>query len=215
MKGVKFGNYHSYEDFALILSSKTIQSPSVKTEYVDIAGASGRLDLTEYFGSVNYANRKLSFSFQTKLRRQEFFEMFEEISNALHGRRMSIYLDEDPYFYFDGRINVHEYKSSEKVGSIVIEADCEPFKLEDYETHYQFNLQGEQQDGVLVNYKMRVSPKVEVVSDSSVTIKFGSLTYVLTSGTYSMPEFVLEEGDNLITMLGNGQINISYRRGKL
>lgn len=215
MKGIKFGNYHSYEDFSLILNNRTIQNPSIKTEYVDILGASGRLDLTEYFGSVNYSNRKLSFKFETKLRRQEFYDMFEEISNALHGRRMSIYLDEDPYFYFDGRINVHEYKSSERVGSIVIEADCEPFKLETHETNYQFNLQGEQQEGVLVNLKMRVSPKVEVVSDSSVTLKFGSLTYVLTSGTYSMPEFVLEEGDNLITMLGNGQINISYRRGKL
>ena len=62
MKGIKFGNYHSYEAFQLILASKTIGTPSPKTETIDIPGGDGVLDLTEYFGEPKYGNRKLSLA---------------------------------------------------------------------------------------------------------------------------------------------------------
>lgn len=215
MKGVKFGNYHSFDDFSLILTGKTIQQPSVKTNYVDIEGGNGQLDLTEYFGFVSYGKRKLSFTFETKLRNQDFYEMFEELSNAIHGKQMTIYLDEDLYFYFEGRINVHEYKSNAKIGSVVIEADCEPYKMEAYETKYKFTLNGSQIEGNLANLKMRVTPTIEVVTNESVTLIYNNARYVLTSGTYTIPELVLEEGNNVLLMDGVGTISFTYRRGKL
>lgn len=213
MKEITFGTYKSYEDFSLILTGKTIPLPTVKTSYVDIMGASGRLDLTEYFGEVSYSNRKLSFKFETKLRGQEFYEKFEEIANAIHGERLPIYLEEDQYFYFDGRINVHEYKSNEKVGSIVIEADCEPFKLESYQTEYLIDLTSTNKEYALANLKMRVTPTIEI--SGSATISFDGKSYALTKGTYTIPELVLNEGDNFITMQGSGQVRIIYTRGKL
>ena len=48
MKGVRFGDYHSYNDFSLILTSKTIGTPTPKTETIDIPGGDGVLDLTEF-----------------------------------------------------------------------------------------------------------------------------------------------------------------------
>ena len=48
MKGVMFDNFHTYLDFRLLLSTKTIGSPSAKTESINIPGADGVLDLTEY-----------------------------------------------------------------------------------------------------------------------------------------------------------------------
>ena len=65
MKGIKFGDYHSYDDFSLILTSKTIGTPTPKTEIIDIPGGDGVLDLTEFFGEVKYNNRQLSFEFST------------------------------------------------------------------------------------------------------------------------------------------------------
>ena len=44
MKGIKFGNHHSWNDFQLILASKTIGTPSPKTETIDIPGGDGVLD---------------------------------------------------------------------------------------------------------------------------------------------------------------------------
>mgnify|MGYP000417061958 CR=1 FL=1 len=63
MNTVTFGEFNSYSDLNLILSSKTIGSPSVKTSTIDLPGSDGELDFTEYFGEPKYSNRPLKFQF--------------------------------------------------------------------------------------------------------------------------------------------------------
>lgn len=208
MIGVKFGIYHSFDDFSLILTGTELAQPTAKTEYVDILGADGSLDLTEYFGDVKYSNRKLICYFETKLRSQAYYELFERISNELHGRRLTIVLDRDKDFYLMGRIYVHPYKSNEVTGAIVIEADCEPYKLELIETSYEYEVNGAREIA-LVNLKKQVTPKIEV--EGSVQIEGN----VLSSGTYTIPTLVLGQGTNILNVDGNGILRISYRRGKL
>ena len=53
-KGVTFAEYHSFRDFSLVLSKKTIETPAVKTSSVEIEGMDGILDLTDYFGEPKY-----------------------------------------------------------------------------------------------------------------------------------------------------------------
>lgn len=52
MKGVSFDTLHSYRDFSLYLSEKTIESPKPKTETQEVPGADVELDFTEFFGDV-------------------------------------------------------------------------------------------------------------------------------------------------------------------
>ena len=215
MKGIIFGNYHSYDDFSLFLTGKVINLPRVKTEYVDIQGADGKLDLTEYFDEPKYENRKLTFSFETMLRGNEFYELYNEIANAIHGKRLNIVLDENSYFYFNGRINVNPYKSNEKIGKVVIDCDCDPYQMESIEIRNEFTLEGLEKEIVLVNLKKKVTPRVEVTTDSAITLTYGSNRDVLTSGTYTLPELMLVEGNNLLTISGTGTIAFTYRRGKL
>lgn len=63
MKGIKFGDYHSFYECGLILSEKEIKSPKPKTMEFDIEGNDGVLGYTELFGGVKFENRKLSFKF--------------------------------------------------------------------------------------------------------------------------------------------------------
>lgn len=128
MKGVKFGIYHSWDDFNLILSEKTIGTPSPKTEVIDIPGGDGVLDLTEFFGEVKYQNRNLSFEFSTMVPQSEFMTLFARVQNALHGQKMQIVLDDDSEWYYIGRISVSEWKAERNIGKLTIDCDCEPFK---------------------------------------------------------------------------------------
>lgn len=128
MKGVTFGQYHSYATFGLILSSKEIAAPKVKTMSVDVPGADGVLDFTEYFGEPKYENRKLAFRFSTMVPQSQFLTLFSAIQNALHGQKMNITLDDDPEWYYTGRITVPEWKTSKRTGKLTVDCDCEPFK---------------------------------------------------------------------------------------
>lgn len=65
INGIRFGKYHSYDDFGLILSSVHIPPAAPKTNYVDIPGADGQLDLTEALGCVRYQMREAEFVFTT------------------------------------------------------------------------------------------------------------------------------------------------------
>ena len=128
MKGIRFGNYHSYTDLRLILASKTIGTPSPKTETIGIPGGDGVLDLTEYFGDVKYENRPLSFEFSTMVPRSEFPSVFSAVQNALHGRKLPIIDDEDPEWFYTGRISVSEWKAEKNIGKLTIDCDCEPYR---------------------------------------------------------------------------------------
>ena len=65
MKGVLFGEYHSFDDLHLILSEKEIGAPQVKKQMLDIPGGDGALDLTDFFGEPKYDNVQHKFTFTT------------------------------------------------------------------------------------------------------------------------------------------------------
>ena len=71
----EFGEIHT-SSYGLVLSKKTIEAPSPKLETVDIPGADGKLDMTEYFGDVKYNNRKIKLEFSTELlgNRQDYVD---------------------------------------------------------------------------------------------------------------------------------------------
>lgn len=128
MKGITFGEYHSYRDLHLILAEKTIGTPAPKTELIDIPGSDGVLDFTEFFDGVKYKNRELSFEFSTLVPQSEFMTLFALVQNALHGQKMMISLDADPEWYYIGRITVSEWKADKRIGKLTIDCDCEPYR---------------------------------------------------------------------------------------
>ena len=128
MKGITFGNLHSYRDLNLILAEKVIGTPSPKTEFIEIPGSDGVLDFTEFFDGIKYNNRKLSFEFSTMVPQSEFMSLFSTVQNALHGQKLTIILDDDPEWYYIGRISVSEWKADKIIGKLTIDCDCEPYK---------------------------------------------------------------------------------------
>ncbi len=143
MKGITFGNYHSFQDFRLILSpNNAIGTPTPKYELIDIPGGDGMLDFTEAFGEVKYGNRPLSFEFSTMVPQSEFMSLFATVQNALHGQKMKIVLDDDPDWYYVGRITVSEWKADRLIGNLTIDCDCEPFKYKAQKTVVSATLDG-------------------------------------------------------------------------
>lgn len=86
------------------------------------------LDLTEFFGGVRYNNRTLTFEFSTIVPQSQFMTLFSQVQNALHGQKMHITLDDEPEWYYIGRLSVSEWKADKRVGKLTVTADCEPFK---------------------------------------------------------------------------------------
>ena len=55
MNTVTFGTLNSYDDLNLILSSKTIGSPSPKVNILEVPDSDKVLDFSEFSGEIHYS----------------------------------------------------------------------------------------------------------------------------------------------------------------
>lgn len=230
MKGVTFGTKHSYKDFGLILTSKTVNLPDLKTETQDVPGMDGELDLTDAItDDVKFKNRKLSFTFTVIDPVKQFFIVLSEVTNFLHGKRLRVVMDDDKNFYYEGRCKVNQFKTDKRTATIIIDCDVEPFKTE-------INSAGEPWiwdtfsfvDGIIYVNEVKVSGSAtinlinrrKIVSPtftctSAITVSFNSSTYSIPKGTTTVLDIRLQEGDNYVTFRGTGTVTIQYKGGSL
>ncbi|MDO5361980.1 MAG: hypothetical protein Q4F03_04940 [Eubacteriales bacterium] len=230
MKGITFGTRHSYKDFGMILTSKSIGLPEPKLETVDVPGRDGVLDLTDTItDSVKYKNRKLSFVFTIKGSHTLFLKILEDVSNYLHGCKMRVILDDDPSFYYFGRCTVNDFKTDKRTGTIQIDVDAEPYKNEinsagqkclwdSFSFRYgiihvsEITVNGTKTFN-LVNLKKIVSPTFICSAPMSVT--FNNKVIQLHVGEQIVYDIRLQEGNNYLTFSGNGTVTIRYEGGSL
>ena len=212
MKGITFGNLHSYKDLNLILNTKEIGSPVVKERKIDIEGADGSLDLTDFFGEAKFENVTHKFTFSTIVPKATFLSLFSTVKNVLHGKKMRIILDDDPLFYYMGRIHVSSFTNEKNIGTISIECDCEPFKYKLDKTVVSKAVTGTQ-TVTLTNGRKRAVPSI--TTTGSMTIGFGGGTWTVSASTFTIPELELVEGENVVTVTGTGTITFTWQEGDL
>jgi phage-related protein len=213
MKGVTFGAYHSYNDFALILSKVELESPAVKEVKQEIEGADSDLDLTEFFGEPKYENARHKFTFSTlAISEAAFLSWTSTIKNALHGKMVRIILDDDPAFYYVGRVFVSRYHNERQIGTVEIECDCKPYKYKVEKTVVSKAVNGTEVI-TLTNLRKRAVP--EITTTATMTIAFGGVSRSASAGTFVIPELELVEGKNTVTVTGTGTISFTWQEGEL
>lgn len=215
MKGVTFGNLHSYRDLKLLLNSKEIGSPEVKVRKIDIEGADSSLDLTDFFGEAKFENVVHKFQFSTIVPQAQFLSLFSTVKNALHGKKMRVILDDDPLFYYVGRCSVSGFTNEKNVGMVSVECDCEPYKYKAEKTVVKATV-ADSATVTLNNSRKRAVPEVVVATSGSIRIEYqGSNIWDLGSGSYTLPELELVEGANAVKLTGTGTVTFTYQEAGL
>lgn len=232
--GVTFGGKHSIKDWGLYLKEwPEISPPEPKTNFVDIPGADGSIDLTEALtGRPTYKDREISFTFSVVDGRKQWPYIYSEIMAYLHGQKLQVTLDVDPYYYYEGRFQVDKWTSDKCLAQIVIKGTVSPYKLENgsstgdwewdpfsFETGYAREYSDIEISGTKT---MTLANAIKPVSPTfTVTLSSGdSMEMVVNGETYT-----LEEGENHIaglwftsdtkvTFNGYGTITIDYQGGR-
>lgn len=210
MNTVTFGNYNSYDDLNLILSLKTIGSPSTKTESVDIPGADGTLDFTEFFGEPKYNNRTLTFEFSSI---HPDAEQDSNVKNVLHGQKLKISLSESPEFYFYGRVSVGDWKVEKSIAKLTISCDCEPWRYKTEETIETFSITS---SGYITLSNLRRSVVPQITTDADITVAWTGGSASLSAGEdIVIPELILRAGETAIQITGTATVTFKYQEGCL
>lgn len=132
MHGVIFGDKHTYRDWGLITKDRPdISPPSPKLKLIEVPGSDKIIDLTESLtGKVHYEMRTISFSFTVMAERDRWPALYSEILNYLHGKSIRIIMDDDPNYFYTGRVMVGNLEPDRKVATLRMEAMVDPYKRE-------------------------------------------------------------------------------------
>lgn len=215
--GIYFDDIHSYYDLDLFLAKDGVYIPPAqpKTNYVDLAGGDGTLDLTEALGEVKFSDRNCKFTFAVNpASNMTFEEKKTQVSNALNGKRCKITLDKDADYYYLGRCAVNDHLQDRRYLQIVVTATVNPYKLKQEETIASFALTTDEQTVKVKNGRKSVVPEITCTDDNTVVV-FGNVTKTLSARTHKVLDFQLVEGDNLFTVSGNGTITFKYQEREL
>jgi len=135
---ITFGEKNTWDDWHLISKVRpSFEAPTPRTKYVEIPGASEKLDFSESLtGYPLYENRTGTFEFTVLNSLDEVYtpwqELYSEIMEYLNGKRMRAILEDDPNYFYEGRFAVEKYKAgssqSEPRSTISIKYDVGPYK---------------------------------------------------------------------------------------
>ena len=211
MSGVKFDNVHSYFDLNLVLAPFEMPPATAKTNYIDIPGGDGSLDLTEALGEVKYNDRKGKMTF-TVLPTDKFETKKTQISNLLNGKKCRIILDKDPEYYWDARCTVDEYKSDKNLHQIVVGFVVAPYKLRVNETKVIVP-PGTNIIRTLTNSRKSVIPTITCYAETKIS--FSGNAYTFNSGQHRNAGIMLLEGSNSVVVTSTDTVIFTYQEGAL
>lgn len=194
------------EKYGLIMSSNNIQldPPEPKYTFVDIPGRlEGPLDLSESVsGDIPFGPRNQSFAFFV-LNEENFEATKTAVSNFLHGKRYEYRLTFDEDYIYTGRFKVTGYETSfyegqyysqGKLGIIQIAIQADPYKRKDKQI-VKVNAAGGT-NAILQSGRLPVSPVFEC--EHEFRIKYGNIDRMIPSGTHTVTDLFLTEGENEI-----------------
>ena len=157
-------------------------------------------------------------------------EVFSEILRNFHGREGKLIFDDDPMYYYAGRMTVSEYARARTLGTFTISVNADPYK-------YELTASDEDwlwdsfsfEKGVIRDYKeLEVNGSLslnvpgtqrwvipEITVSDAMMVSYGDKDYELKQGTNKIYDIVIKEGENMLMFTGTGTVTISYRGGIL
>ena len=238
--GINYTDFNTYanswEDWHLIPSSlPVISNPGVVTKYVEIPGADGALDLSEFLsGRTSYSQRQGTLSFIMDNNQEDPESIRLKMMGTLHGKRIKMNLMDEPSLYYEGRFSVGNIDSRAEYPAITITYQLDPFKYHiqphgsepliwdtfNFEEDYDYSIMYPYitVSGTTKSYRIDtngcpVTPTATWVS-GSLTVSYGGVTRTLTSaGTVTLG--TRSSGYSNLSVSGTGSVKIEWRGGSL
>ena len=213
MSDIRFGTKWAHADYGLIVAPYAIPMPEPQTNFVEIPGRDGALDLSEAFGTVRYADRIIPLMLYAHA---PFDALISVFAADVHGRRMNVIFDRDPTFYYDARVTLEDVERHAGYCELSLECRARPYKLEHFETIITVLPSGSA-TVTLTNTRMPAVPTITVSAEMTLTFTLLGKDYTvnLAAGTHIIPSLLLMEGDTEIGITGTGRITFTYRKGAL
>lgn len=210
MNGVKM---NPFNDFELVLSSHSVSPPKPKLYRVDIDGADGSLDLSEWAGEIKYENREVELVFTCAALKENHDAMLDGFKAFILGRMQKLTFLNEPEYYYKGRVDEIKVETSKGISSITVTMTCQPYKLAHKESVLKFDVVGTM-DIVLKSKRKTVIPTITTTA-TSITLTYKNNSYTVAAGTRQIAGITVTDSPEVLTVNGDTTITLTWLEGVL
>ena len=146
---------------------------------------------------------------------EEWPVLYSKILNAIQGQQLNIILDEDPDWYYIGRVEL-DSPSYDGTWVFNIIGTVYPYKLKTNVTEVTASLTTSDTELTLSCDRRPVVPTITVSAETVLT--WGTSSYTISAGSRRIPGIRLTQGVHTLnarTTAGTGTITVSYQEGSL
>ena len=232
MEGIEFLGKHSYQDFGLSLApGKSIGIPDKEKIMVKVPFSNVEYDFSQLYGSQPYTSRELTYPFNVfvsgNLTKKAMNNKKTQVLNWLMNSngKQRLYDDSFPNYYFLAEIEGGtSFDENYKTGILSVTFKAYPFMIaelaegNDIWDTFNFELDVTQtvtfdimtsQEIMLINAGTPdVFPTIDASAD--MQIQLSGKTYNVTAGITSNADLPLANGENNLTITGNGTIKFTF-----
>ena len=220
MGKVFFDGKDTYTEYGLLLASKSISLPKVRTNMIDVPGRDGLLDASDVLtGEVTYMNRTITLKLigVDTVSGKKWPATISDFCNKVHGKRVKVTFPEDTTHYYSGRCSVGKVGLVKMMQTIPVTVDCDPWKYKNAKTTVSRDDLGTAYKQLsLPNESRPVIPSITV--DQDTTLLWGSSTINISAGDHILPDIRLASGSNTLkakVASGTGSITVTYQEASL
>src|SRR5690625_2542005 len=232
MYGIFFNGKHSYHDLGVTISEKDIGYPEKEKIKVKVPFSNVEYDFSSLYGDQTFTTRPLAYTFNVlykhrNLNTVEINLIETKLSNWLMGTngKQKLYDDSIPGYYYlaevEGGLNFSELWNH---GTLTVVFTAYPFMIAELEEgndiwdEFNFELDVAQVTDFQVNGSLQVilynvgipSLAPEIEASSLMQIIKDGITYNVPAGKSKSDDFRLVQGENELTIIGNGTINFLF-----
>lgn len=213
MNQFRIGEQFTLDTWGALLSTFEIGEAQPKTNYIDIPGGDGSIDLTEALtGEVAYENRTITATFTLNQPRSEWRTIMDQIRAYCHGRKFNIKAPYDDDHYFIGRVNIGPLERDGALATFEMTITCDPYKYKNDLTVHDLTIGPSGTLAVTLTNARRTAIPTVTINNTTQMIK-GSASVSLNAGTHRVNVIPLIQGDNAITFnaIEGTTIRVSYQ----
>ena len=193
-----------HEDYGVLLKSYDVPPPEPKTNLVSIDGRDGDIDFSDWAGIVRFESRDVKVSLR------DMQGNHDQIAALLNGRRVKLWFDDDPRWYYSGRVVSVDTKHyiRHRVCDIDIAVTCDPYRLSATPTVIGVDLSATAKSVTLAPKRKPVAPTLTTTGTCTLTADGTSET--CAAGTHPLPTLT---GPVTYSATGSGRATFTWTDG--
>ena len=230
MYGITYNNKHSFNDLGLtVLNTRVIETPSKIKITETVPFMNGSYDFSNLYGSNCYTERQLEYEFLIKARNStelEFKRMQVDQWLLSSNTKTPLIDDNIKGYYYKAECVSTEFEDINNIGKLKAIFTAYPlrisltyegcalwddfnFELDTLQTT-KFNVRGNTDINIYNPSVIDINPSI--IASNDFEISLDGKKYNVSAGVSKDYRFKLKQGNNRLTVKGNGTIEFKFRK---